>query len=94
MKLAPPEPWLLSQEERVNIVTRESLEATAGELEAAGLRKLAGIVRLHASERPPEISLTPYQPGTIDHKAWLASMKRRSAYSISLNQSQSAVSRR
>ena len=71
----PDKPWLLTLEERVGITTREALENTASELEATGLKKLGKIVREHAAGRPREIDLPPYEPETIDHRAWLASMK-------------------
>lgn len=73
----PAEPWLLSLEERVSITTRECLEAAARELEATGLKKLAKIVREHAASRPSEIDLPPYEPGSINHRAWLAGMQRK-----------------
>jgi hypothetical protein len=68
----PAEPWLLTLEQCVRITTRESLEDTARELESTGLRKLAKIVREHAAARPREIDLPDYEPGTINHRAWLA----------------------
>jgi hypothetical protein len=69
-------PWLLTQEERV-VTTRENLEGAADGLESAGLRKLAKLVREHAMGRPSELDLSPYEPGSINHAAWLAGMKRR-----------------
>jgi hypothetical protein len=74
---APPQPWLTPLEELVKVTTRESLEATALELETVGLKKLAAIVREYAADRPSELDLSPYVPGSIDHRAWLEGMKRK-----------------
>ena len=73
----PEKPWLLPFDEWVKITTREQLSDAASELASLGLSKLAKIVREYADARPSEIDLSPYEPGTIDHRAWLAMMKRR-----------------
>jgi hypothetical protein len=73
----PAQPWLLPQDERLNITTRERLERTARELKSRGLKRLAKMVRGHALSRPSELDLSPYEPGTLDHQVWLACMKRR-----------------
>ncbi len=57
--------------------TSESLSDAAAELDAVGLNKAAAIVREFAAIAPSEMDLSPYPLGTINHRAWLASMKRR-----------------
>lgn len=72
----PSKPWLLTLEERAKIITRESLEVAACELEGRGLKSAAKLVRETAAGRPRLIDLPKYEPGTTNHQAWLASMKR------------------
>jgi hypothetical protein len=73
----PAKPWLLPPQERLRITTREDVMAAAQELEAVGIGKLAEIVHQHAATRPAEIDIPPYEPGTINHRAWLAGMRRK-----------------
>jgi len=68
---APAKPWLLSLEQRISITTYEKLEKIAGDLASRGLRKLAKITRDLAADRPHEIDLCPYKPGSTNEKAWL-----------------------
>jgi hypothetical protein len=73
----PDKPWLLTLEQRVAVITRESLEDAAAVLTRAGLKTAARLVRETAAGRPREIDLPDYEPGTTNHRAWLAAMKRK-----------------
>jgi hypothetical protein len=73
----PAKPWLLTQAERIKITTAESLERAADELQSAGLTKVAKVVSDHAASRPREIDLPTFEPGTVNHRAWLAMMQRK-----------------
>lgn len=63
-------PWLLTSEERNGITTTEQLEKYASDLESHGLRTLATIVRQHGADRPSQLQLCPYAPGTANARAW------------------------
>jgi hypothetical protein len=73
----PAKPSLLTLEERVKITTRETLEDIARELASAGLKRLAKATRELAMRRPREIDIPEYEPGTVNHRAWLAGKRRR-----------------
>jgi hypothetical protein len=73
----PPKPWLLPQQERNKVTTRETVTNAARELNAMGIGKLAVILHEHAATRPREVDIPPYEPGTINHRAWLAGLKRK-----------------
>ena len=73
----PEKTWLLPQSERLAITTKEQLEKDVSELEKAGTKTLADIVRQFIKGRPSVLDVPPYEPGSLNHASWLASMKRR-----------------
>jgi hypothetical protein len=63
---------------------REQLEASCVELASLGLTKAAGIVAEFVEDAVPEVESCPYEPGSLNAKAWLVRylqrQRRRSAY--------------
>ena len=56
---------------------REFLEDAAAELAQAGMLKASAIVTSAAKNVPIRVEVCPYEEGSTNHKAWLATMKRR-----------------
>jgi hypothetical protein len=56
---------------------REFLEDAAAELAQAGMLSASAIVTSAAKGAPIQVEVCPYEEGSTNHKAWLATMKRR-----------------
>ena len=56
---------------------REFLKDAAAELAQAGMLKASAIVTSAAKNAPIRVKVCPYEEGSTNHKAWLATMKRR-----------------
>jgi hypothetical protein len=72
----PAKLWERTTEER-SITTREFLMKAAAELRSVGHKRLAVLVEQAAAQRPRQVDLCPYEPGSTNARAWLWMERQR-----------------